>query len=253
MTGYGPVDILWLDGGWVQPITPTSPRWGKSPCDQDIDMPQIAAMARAKQPGLIIVDRAVEGAYQDYHTPEQEVPDKPLNTVWESCLTMGTSWSYVPNDDYKPTAKLIHLLVDIVAKGGNLLLNIGPSPEGELSPVALQRLHELGEWIKVNGDAIYATRAQAPYKEGQVCYTRTRDGIINAIYLDTDKTPGLPETISIPAFTPKAGSEVKMFGLATPLIWEKVASGCLLHIPDSIRKNPPCQHAWAFRLQMESK
>ena len=68
------MDILWLDGGWVQPMTPTSPRWGKNPCDQNIDMPKIAAMARSLQPGLIIVDRAVEGRYQNYRTPEQESP-----------------------------------------------------------------------------------------------------------------------------------------------------------------------------------
>jgi len=71
MTDYGSVDILWLDGGWVQPMTPTSPRWGKNPCDQNIDMPTIAAMSRELQPGLIIVDRAVEGRYQNYRTPEQ--------------------------------------------------------------------------------------------------------------------------------------------------------------------------------------
>jgi alpha-L-fucosidase len=253
MTGYGPVDILWLDGGWVQPVTATSPRWGRKPCDQDIDMPKIAAMARANQPGLIIVDRAVEGAFQDYRTPEQEVPDKPLSTVWESCLTMGTSWSYVKNDDYKPTEKLIHLLVDIVAKGGNLLLNIGPSPEGELPPVALQRLHELGEWIKVNGNAIYATRAQSPYKEGQVCYTRSPDGTINAIYLDSDSTPGLPATISIPSFTPKAGSVVTMLGVTAPLVWEMTERGCLIHIPDSVRTRPPCKNAWALRIDADSK
>ena len=89
MSDYGPVDILWLDGGWVQPMTPTSPRWGKNPCDQDIDMPRIAAMARSLQPGLIIVDRAVEGRYQNYRTPEQEVPDTPLDYVWETCMTDG--------------------------------------------------------------------------------------------------------------------------------------------------------------------
>ncbi len=251
MTDYGPIDILWLDGGWVQPMTPTSPRWGKAPCDQNIDMPKIATMARSHQPGLIIVDRAVDGLYQNYHTPEQEVPEKPLNTVWETCLTMATSWSYVPNDEYKPTRKLIHLLVDIVAKGGNLLLNIGPSPTGELSPDAYNRLHELGAWMKVNGNAIYSTRAVAPYKEGQLCYTRSPDRSVNVILLNSESQPGLPTSITVPSFQPLTGSKVTMFGVEKPLEWSISDKGCVIRIPESVRANPPCQFAWAFRLQVE--
>ena len=101
MTGYGPVDILWLDGGWVRPYPalPDNLRGLiKQPFNQDIDMPRIAAMARGHQPGLIIVDRTVTGRYENYRTPEQEVPEKPLPYVWETCMTMGDSWSYVPND-----------------------------------------------------------------------------------------------------------------------------------------------------------
>ena len=105
MTGYGPIDILWLDAGQVRPP------------DQDIHMPRLAAMARRHQPGLIIVDRTVGGRYENYRTPEQEVPDKPLPYVWESCLTMGNPWSFKPSDKYKSTRTLIHLLVDIVRKG----------------------------------------------------------------------------------------------------------------------------------------
>ncbi len=246
MTNYGSVDILWLDGGWVQPMTPTSPRWGKNPCDQNIDMPRIAAMARELQPGLIIVDRAVEGRYQNYRTPEQEIPDTALSYVWETCMTMATSWSYVSTDTYKPTAKLIHLLVDIVAKGGNLLLNIGPSPEGELPPESLLRLKDLGAWMKINGSALYYSRAVAPYKEGKVCYTRLPDHSINAIYLADDGETTMPATVEIRAFAPEAGSAVTMLGVNEPLTWENVAGGCVIKIPESLRSNPPCRYAWAF-------
>jgi alpha-L-fucosidase len=251
MSDYGSMDILWLDGGWVQPMTPTSPRWGKNPTDQNIDMPKIAAMARSLQPGLIIVDRAVEGRYQNYRTPEQETPDTALSYIWETCMTMATSWSYVATDTYKPTWKLIHLLVDIVAKGGNLLLNIGPSPEGELPPTALERLRDIGEWMKVNSSAIYHTRAIAPYKEGKVCFTRMPDKTINAIYLADENEVGLPETITIPAFQPRTGSEVRMIGFAEPMAWEKNANGFTLQIPEAVRSNPPCDHAWTFRFMAE--
>jgi len=251
MTDYGTVDILWLDGGWVQPMTETSPRWGKNPCDQDIDMPKIADMARSLQPGLIIVDRAVEGRYQNYRTPEQEVPDTALNYVWETCMTMATSWSYVKNDEYKPTSKLIHLLVDIVAKGGNLLLNIGPGPDGTISPVAYQRLEEIGDWMKINGDALYNSRAIAPYKEGKVCFTRLPDESINAIYLAEDGETQPPERIEITSFTPEEGSAVMMLGVSDPVLWEKTSNGFVIHVPESARKNPPCSHAWAFRFTKE--
>ena len=251
MTDYGKIDILWLDGGWVQPITAKSPRWGKNPSNQDIDMPKIAAMARSLQPGLIIVDRAVEGRYQNYRTPEQEVPDTALNYVWETCMPMATSWSYVSTDTYKPTSKLIHLLVDIVAKGGNLLLNIGPSPEGELPPTALERLKQLGAWMKVNGSAIYSGRATAPYKEGKICFTRLPNGSINAIYLADESESRPPETITVGSFTPKSGSQVKMLGVGESAKWEMATKGFVIHVPESARTNPPCDYAWTFNFVTE--
>ncbi|MDP2359657.1 MAG: alpha-L-fucosidase [bacterium] len=251
MSDYGPMDILWLDGGWVQPMTATSPRWGKAPSHQDIDMAGIAAMARALQPGLIIVDRAVEGDHQDYHTPEQEVPEQPLDAVWESCITLGTSWSWVPDDDYKSAERLVHLLVDIVAKGGNLLLNVGPSPQGEWPDEALARLAELGAWLEVNGAAIHGTRAVAPYKEGRVCYTRSPDGVVNAILLASAAEPELPATLHLPAFVPGSGQAVRLLGVEEELRWEPEGAGCRIHVPEAVRRHPPCRHAWSFQLAVE--
>ena len=160
MTNYGPVDILWLDGGQVRP-----PK-------QDINMPKLAAMARSHQPGLLVVDRTVGGRYENYRTPEQEVPEKAMPYVWETCMTMANQWSYKPDDKYKSTRQLIHLLVNIVAKGGNFLVNVGPSADGELPEPALERMKEIGQWMRINGDAIYGTRPIPPYKVGQVCLTK---------------------------------------------------------------------------------
>jgi alpha-L-fucosidase len=238
MTGYGAMDILWLDGGWVNPKNK----------DQDINMPRIAQMARSHQPGLIVVDRAVPGRYENYRTPEQEIPEKPLDYIWETCMTMGTSWSYARSDVYKPTNKLVHLLVDIVAKGGNFLLNIGPSPEGELPPASLERLKEIGEWMDINGSAIYRTRPVAPYKEGKFCFTRTQDGGINAIYLADEKEQP-PERMTISSFTPFPGTNVRLLGWAQPLKWEKGKNGITLVIPNSVRHQAPCKHAWTFRIE----
>ncbi|MGZ3820886.1 MAG: alpha-L-fucosidase, partial [Mucilaginibacter sp.] len=90
MSGYGKIDILWMDGGWVRPLNTVdkSVEWQQGiKYNQDIDMPKIAQMARAKQPGLIMVDRTVTGAYENYTTPEQEVPAAPLDHPWETCMT----------------------------------------------------------------------------------------------------------------------------------------------------------------------
>ena len=251
MSSYGRVDILWLDGGWVQPMTPSSPRWGKTPSDQDIDMPKIATMARSLQPGLIIVDRAVEGRYQNYRTPEQEVPDQPPDYVWETCMTMATSWSYVPADVYKSPRELIHTLVGIVAKGGNLLLNIGPTPEGVLPPESLLRLEEIGEWMRVNGSAIYSTRPMAPYVEGKMRFTRMPDGAINAIYLADEDETRLPATVRIASFTPRKGSAVTMLGGRKPVAWEKSERGFVIRLSESARAHVPCRYAWTFRFEAE--
>jgi alpha-L-fucosidase len=247
MSNYGPMDILWLDGGWVQPRNPPIPELGMNPAGQDIDMPGIAAMARELQPGLIIVDRAVPGRYQNYRTPENQVPETPPDFIWETCMPMATSWSYVSTDTYKSTHELVHLLVDIVAKGGNLLLNIGPSPEGTFAPDAYDRLAGLGAWMKVNNGAIYGTRAIAPYKEGKVCYTRLPDGTMNAIYLaDVDENRP-PESVTIASFAPRAGSAVTMLGVAEPMSWERSGAGFVIHVPAAVREHPPCDHAWTWR------
>jgi len=234
MTNYGPVDILWLDGGQVRP-----PK-------QDINMPKLAAMARSHQPGLLVVDRTVGGRYEDYRTPEQEVPEKAMPYVWETCMTMATQWSYKPDDKYKSTRQLIHLLVNIVAKGGNFLVNVGPDSGGELPEPALERMKEIGQWMRINGDAIYGTRPIPPYKIGQVCLTKKGEKLY-AIYLAADGQNTLPERVQVPPI--KAAKSIKLLGSKTAVQWTITPEGLSVTIPQDVRQSPPCQHAWALEIE----
>lgn len=105
---YGKIDILWLDGGWVRPFKTIdqSIDWQRTiKVEQDIEMDKIGAMARKNQPGIVIVDRTVPGKWENYVTPEQSIPDHTMDIPWESCITMGDSFSYLPNDNYKPAKK----------------------------------------------------------------------------------------------------------------------------------------------------
>jgi alpha-L-fucosidase len=203
MTGYGDVDILWLDGGWVRPndtITDEVRAWGyQIPAwEQSVDMPRIAKMARAHQPGLIVVDRSVHGPYEDYRTPEQHVPGELLPYPWETCMTMTQSWSYNREPEYKSTRELIHTLVDVVAKGGNYLLNVGPGPDGTLDDEAYERLKGIGEWLDTNGEAIYGTRPALPFAEGAVRYTQ-KDGAVYATVLVGGDEP-MPTVVEFPGW-----------------------------------------------------
>jgi alpha-L-fucosidase len=260
MTGYGPIDILWLDGGWVRTLTPEQIRARMNAPDrsvlrvqsQDIDMPRLVANARKKQPGLIVVDRAVPGPHQNYLTPEARVPDRAIPYPWEVPMPMAGSWSFVPDDRYKPARVLVHMLADVVAKGGSLLLNIGPGPDGTWHQAAYDRLEELGAWIDVNGEAIYETRAMAPYEEGKVRLTRGKDGSVFVIYLAEEDETTMPSEIFMTGFQPEAGAEVSLMGAGSKLTWRSVGTGFAAEVPEALQRDPPCDYAWVLKISTAS-
>jgi len=152
LTRYGPVDMLFLDG---QPDG-------------------LKELAWSLQPDLVITRGEME-------TPEQKTPEDAMPGPWEACYTLGTQWHFKPtNEDYKSGTQLIEMLIEIRAKGGNFLLNIGPDPDGVIPFEQDRRARELALWMFVNGEAIYNIRPWHVIREGDIWFTKARDA--NTIY-----------------------------------------------------------------------
>jgi alpha-L-fucosidase len=249
MSDYGKMDILWLDGGWVRPFSSvdTSVEWQRTIThNQDIDMANIARMARTHQPGLLVVDRTVHGEYENYVTPEQQVPATYLPYPWESCMTLGNSWSYVPNDEYKTSRKVIHLLTEIVSKNGNLLLNIGPAPDGEWDPNAYARLEDIGKWMQVNGEAIYDAEADASLPgQGKWVFTKKQD-CIYAIYQLAAKE-AISEIYKLNINTASPIKKIQILGTDQKIIFKQASTSLSIFTP--VKKLNANTEALVFKIQ----
>jgi alpha-L-fucosidase len=254
-SNYGKIDLLWFDGGQVQKNRETAEKPARIPgyhirkyYNQDPRMDELVEKIRAKQPDAIVVDRAVEGKNQNYLTPENMVPDRMLPYPWESCMILGGGWSYSFHAKMMPTRKVIHMLTDIVAKGGNLLLNIGPGPDGTWYEEAYERLEEVGAWLKINGGAIYGTRTIAPYVSGKLRFTRSKEGAAYVVYL-LDEGESLPAQISVDGFVPAPGADVTLLGGGTEkLAWEAKGNAFVIHTPGTKNGELPSPYAVAFRV-----
>jgi len=124
-------------------------------------------------------------------TPEQFVPGRPPEGPWESNLTMGTQWTYKPtNDEYKSGTRLIELLIETRAKGGSLMLNVGPKPDGELPIEQESRLREIALWYAVNHESIHNARAWLVPREENIWFTKRKDG--DTVYAFLTGLPNWP-------------------------------------------------------------
>jgi alpha-L-fucosidase len=141
LTNYGRIDGLWFDLG------------GKP---EDWDSENLFKMARSLQPWLIINNRC--GLRGDYDTPEQYVGRQQFDRPWESCITLGTQWSWKPGDDLKPYSDVVKMLVACATGDGNLALNTNPMPDGRVEPRQAESFRQIGQWLKKYGESIYGTR-----------------------------------------------------------------------------------------------
>ena len=190
VSNYGKINSLWYDGG----------------CDGvALGLPEMTERLREKQPWMLSVIRSQRG-YEDVITPELFVPDTPLDAPFEVCTVMGKprqgeeyiSFGYTYDQDYMSAKEVAHLLLDVVAKGGNLALNLAPQPDGRLPERAVRELHVLAKWMAVFGDAIHGTRAVAPYRTDKWAFSATKDGKrVNAFYL-WDEGEIAPACLTVP-------------------------------------------------------
>jgi alpha-L-fucosidase len=146
-TNYGKVDIIWFDG-----LGGTADDW---------DAPSLLAEIRRLQPGIIINNRA--GTPADFDTPEQRIGAFQNDRYWETCMTIGDQWAWKPDDNVKSTKQCIQTLVRVVGGDGNFLFNVGPMPDGRIEPRQVERLREMGQWLRTYGESVYATRG-GPFK-----------------------------------------------------------------------------------------
>ena len=233
LTNYGEIGIMWFDGEWEATWTH---EYGQALYD----------LVRELQPAIIVNNRVDKGRggmagmttgerfAGDYGTPEQEVPETGLAGVdWESCMTMNRHWGYNRYDlDYKSSAQLIRTLIEIASKGGNFLLNVGPTAEGLIPAESVERLRDIGAWMRINGEAIYGTGA-GPFSGlpwGRC--TVKREGKVTKLYLHVFDWPG-DQTLLLEGLGNEA---LRAYLLARPdreLFFDQTETGVLITLPKS--------------------
>jgi alpha-L-fucosidase len=190
LTNYGQLDVIWFDG------------LGGSAKDWDAD--QLFTMIHKLQPGIIINNRC--GLPGDFDTPEQTIGAFRVDRPWESCITIGSQWAWRPNDQIKSLRECVQTLVNCAGGNGNLLLNAGPMPTGEIEPRQVARLKEIGEWLGKCGESIYGTRG-GPYKPGNGIVSTCKG---KTVYVHVLKWNG--DTVTLPVLPRKIVSSSTLTG-----------------------------------------
>ncbi|HEV7992497.1 MAG TPA: alpha-L-fucosidase [Gemmatimonadaceae bacterium] len=227
LTQYPAIDVLWFDGEWVADWSDDQGR-------------QLYDWLRAIKPSLIINNRvghsragmqgmsANADAPGDFGTPEQQVPATGLPGVdWETCMTMNDTWGFKSFDDgWKDTRTLVRTMIDAASKGGNFLLNVGPTSAGEIPPESVARLREMGKWMRVNGESIYATSASPVAAPTWGRYT-SKAGRVYAHVFDWPKD----HRLALTGLTTKPRAAY-LLADKKPLVVEQAGDGFVVTLPN---------------------
>lgn len=234
LTQYGPIGILWFDGGWEHNA-------------QELHSEEVDTMIRSLQPGILINDRN-DNLPEDYATPEQEIPaTAPQDRLWETCMTINDTWGYAKNDtNWKSAEDLTRKLIDIASKGGNFLLNVGPTAEGVFPEAINERLAQMGAWMKVNGESIYGT-TKCPLASLSFNGRCTAKG--NRLYLEVFDWPAGELAVSGLAASP-TGAKALDGGERLKVSLDRAGDTATLHIPKPKRIDPA---ATVIELEMSSR
>ncbi len=260
ITAYDPA-IIWFDGGWMD--------WWKPEDGKDL-MDYLWSL----NPALIINNRCagteeMEQVMGDYLTPEQFVPKSKEHKDFETNMTLNDTWGYKKNDNnWKSPETLIHNLIDISSKGGNFLLNVGPTPEGIIPQPSVERLKEVGEWLQINGEAIYGTHNWVKWKEGvnelvthyyrhnlkrDVQFTTkdvrftAKENIVYAAFFVWPTTKIKIKSINQKEASDKKIKNVSLLGSNEKLTWGISSQGLSIAPP----KIKPCKYAYVFKIEFK--
>ena len=238
LTNYGEIHMLSLDQ-WLGPKV-----WP--------ELRKTVLQLRGLQPDVMLRARGI-GNYGDYYTPEGFVPGDRSNTEtpWMVIYPLASGFSYDPDPShYKGAQWIVHNIVDTAAKGGNFQVGIGPDATGRFHPAAIEQLKQVGTWLRVCGDGIYATRPReaANWREGEaIRFTRTKRN--DTVYCFALRWPG--RSLVLHSVIPKPGSKIRMLGYPEPMKWKwDSALGLKIDIPESLETEDrrPNEYAWAWTI-----
>jgi alpha-L-fucosidase len=236
LTEYGPVAVIWFDGLDHQ---------------EKYKGEQVLSLVRQIQPATLVNNRL--GVPGDFATPEQFIPDRiptksaannlqgttktPESTppsvpapddfqLWETCMTINGTWAYNKNDtQYKSAKELIRDLVNVASKGGNLVLDVGPTPEGTIQPEFVERLQAMGQWMKIYGDSIYGT-TYGPLQNLAYGKTTAKG---NIVYVHVFDWP--PESqLEVPGFQGRI-AQITVLGDKRKLRWRQDDAKLTIQVP----------------------
>ena len=237
-------DGLWSDGEWETPVETLRSR-------------ELAAYFYNRAEGrkeVTMNDRYGKGTknhHGDYFASEFNNTSSYTHP-WEENQGISRSFAYNYEDNDEslgPPSRLIHKFIDIVSRNGNLVIIGGPVESGVYPENVVRRFKALGAWLKVNDEAIYATRALPPHQEGNVCFTRSKDS--RFAYAICREWPG--RSLTLKGVRANEGATITMIGVAEPLKWKQDDQGLTIDIPEKLQdeKARPCEHAWAIKIPMQ--